>query len=71
LPGIATRRNRATLGLCHYAEDTEMTVHEKLYTADDLWEMSHQVGDQKRLELIKGVIIEMSPTGDVHGIVAA
>jgi Uma2 family endonuclease len=48
-----------------------MAVQDKLYTADDLWEMSHQVGDQKRLELIKGVIVEMSPAGDVHGVVAA
>jgi Uma2 family endonuclease len=48
-----------------------MVTQEKLYTADDLWDMSHRVGDQKRLELIKGVIVEMSPAGDVHGILAA
>ncbi len=47
-----------------------MAVQEKLYTADDLWVMSGQVGDRKRLELVKGVIVEMSPTGDAHGILA-
>ncbi len=52
-------------------EEPVMAVQDKLYTADDLWEMSHRVGDQKRLELIKGVIVEMSPAGDVHGVVAA
>ncbi len=45
-----------------------MAVQEKLYTADDLWEMSR---DGKRRELVKGVIVEMSPTGDVHSVVAA
>jgi Uma2 family endonuclease len=48
-----------------------MTVDDKLYTADDLWAMSHQSAGHKRLALIKGVIVEMSPTGAVHGIVAA
>ncbi len=48
-----------------------MAIQEKHYTADDLWELSHRAGDQKRLELIKGVLVEMSPTGAVHGILAA
>jgi len=48
-----------------------MAVQDKFYTADDLWEMSHRMGGQRRLSLIKGVIVEMSPTGAVHGIVAA
>src|SRR5258708_3027196 len=45
----------------------KMTVQEKLYTADDLWEMSGQVDDDKRLELIEGVIYQMTPTGGEHG----
>jgi Uma2 family endonuclease len=45
-----------------------MQVQEKLYTAADLWELSR---DGRRRELVKGVIVEMSPTGDVHGVVAA
>src|SRR5258708_11144332 len=44
-----------------------MAVQEKLYTADDLWEMSAQVDDEKRLELIDGVIYQMTPTGGGHG----
>ncbi len=48
-----------------------MAVQERFYTADDLWEMSHRVDDQKRLELIRGVIVEMAPTDDVHGLLAA
>ena len=44
-----------------------MTVQEKLYTADDLWEMGGQVDDDKRLELIEGVIYQMTPTGGEHG----
>src|SRR5258708_37705036 len=44
-----------------------MAVQEKLYTADDLWELSHQ---DKRFELSRGVLVEMSPTADEHGIVA-
>jgi Uma2 family endonuclease len=46
-----------------------MAVQEKQYSADDLWAMSHQEGDGKRLELVNGVIVEMSPTGDEHGLV--
>jgi Uma2 family endonuclease len=45
-----------------------MAVHEKLYTADELWEISHRNGD-KRYELVKGELIEMVPTGDMHGAV--
>ena len=46
-----------------------MVVQEKLYTADDLWELSHQVADAKRLELVKGSILEMTPAGGSHGLV--
>jgi Uma2 family endonuclease len=47
-----------------------MAVETRLYTADDVWELSHQGGDPKRLELMRGEIIEMTPTGGLHGIVA-
>jgi Uma2 family endonuclease len=44
-----------------------MLVEEKLYTADDLWEMS---GDGKRRELVRGKLIELMPTGDEHTILS-
>jgi Uma2 family endonuclease len=48
-----------------------MVVQEKFYTADDLWELSHlPENSDKRLELIEGVIREMSPSGGKHGGVA-
>jgi hypothetical protein len=43
-----------------------MAVQQKLYTADDLWALSH-AGDDKWYELDEGELIEMSPTGDTHG----
>jgi Uma2 family endonuclease len=45
-----------------------MVVQEKLYTVDEFWET---FGSTKRLELVKGVPTEMSPTGEAHMIVAA
>jgi Uma2 family endonuclease len=44
-----------------------MAVQEKLYTVDDLWKLSHE---DKRFELSRGALVQMSPTGDEHGIVA-
>ena len=45
-----------------------MAIREKLYTAADLWALSHlPENDGKRLELIEGVIYEMSPAGGKHG----
>jgi Uma2 family endonuclease len=46
-----------------------MAVQEKLYTADELWALSH-TGEDKRYELDEGALIEMAPTGDAHGAVA-
>jgi Uma2 family endonuclease len=46
-----------------------MVVQEKLYTADDLWELSQQI-EGRRLELIEGEISEMTPAGGEHGVVA-
>lgn len=43
-----------------------MTTQEKLLTADQLWQM----GPGKRAELVQGVLVEMAPTGDVHGELA-
>src|SRR5258706_12086939 len=45
-----------------------MAIGERLYTADDLWQMS---SDEVWLELDEGTLIEMSPTGGLHGIVTA
>jgi Uma2 family endonuclease len=48
-----------------------MVTHEKFYTADDLWELSQlSENDDKRYELIEGVLIEMSPAGNEHGLIA-
>ncbi len=46
-----------------------MDVEEKLYTAEDLWALSHKAAN-KRLELIEGALVEMSPVGDRHSEVA-
>jgi Uma2 family endonuclease len=42
-------------------------TQERLYTADDLLQMPDT---DKRYELIKGVLLEMSPTNEVHGVLA-
>ncbi len=44
------------------------TSQEKLYTAEDLWELSR---DGKSRELVRGVIVDMAPTGGQHMFVAA
>lgn len=45
-----------------------MVIRERLYTAEDLWEISHfPENAEKRLELVDGVIIEMPPAGGEHG----
>jgi len=46
-----------------------MAVEEQLYTAQDLWVLSHAGGEAKRLELAGGEIVEMAPTGGLHGLV--
>jgi Uma2 family endonuclease len=45
-----------------------MVVQAKLITADDLWDMTRE---DQRLELVKGIPVEVSPTGEVHMILAA
>jgi Uma2 family endonuclease len=48
------------------------TTVERIYSADDLWELSHDPAyDEQRLELSKGVLIQMSPAGGEHGELAA
>jgi Uma2 family endonuclease len=43
-------------------------TQEKLYSAEELWELSHAPeNDGLRLELSEGVLIEMSPAGGKHG----
>ena len=45
-----------------------MTIQEKLYTIDEFWEIAHlPENDEKRLELVEGVIVEMPPAGGEHG----
>ena len=45
-----------------------MVVQEKLYTAEELAQMPD---DGRRRELVKGVLIEMSPAGDRHTVLGA
>ncbi len=45
-----------------------MSIREKFYTAEDLWELSHLPGNaEKRFELSEGELIEMPPAGGEHG----
>ncbi|MFN8449569.1 MAG: Uma2 family endonuclease [Anaerolineae bacterium] len=45
-----------------------MTVQEKLYTVEEFWEIAHlPENDEKRLELVEGVIYAMPPAGGEHG----
>lgn len=46
-----------------------VTAAHKRYTADDLWELSHRTG--KRYELVKGELVELTPTVWQHGAVTA
>jgi hypothetical protein len=46
-----------------------MVTREKLYTAHDLWEISHD-DDERRYELVEGVIYDMPPAGGLHGNIA-
>ncbi len=47
-----------------------MAVQERLYTPEDLWELIHKAEGDRRLELLEGEIVEMSPVGDTHSEVA-
>lgn len=48
-----------------------MVIGERLYTAEEFWEMSPELGDDKLHELVRGVIVEMSRPGALHGDVVA
>jgi len=47
-----------------------MTTQAKLYTADELWQLSSTAAEH-RYELINGELIIVSPTGDIHTILAS
>lgn len=45
-----------------------MAIQEKLYSVEDLWELSHAPENaDKRFELIEGALIEMTPSNAEHG----
>ncbi len=48
-----------------------MAVKQRLYTADDLWEMTDQGDIQRRLELIRGELCEMTPAGGLSSLVTS
>jgi Uma2 family endonuclease len=48
-----------------------MLIHEKLYTADELWELSHRPEySDKRLRLLKGILYVLPLNGWAHGDIA-
>lgn len=47
-----------------------MALREKLIDADAFWELAHAAGDELRRDLIEGEVVEMSPAGEAHGIIA-
>jgi Uma2 family endonuclease len=48
-----------------------MAIQERLYTAEEFWEIAQQPENQdKRLELIDGVIVEMAPSSQKNTVVA-
>src|SRR5690242_15530659 len=52
-------------------EGYKMAVQEKIYTIDDLWEISQgEDSDIRHFELDEGELIEVSPTSDIHGLIA-
>lgn len=47
-----------------------MVVQERIYTAEDLWRLSHSPEyDEMRLELSEGELIVMSPASGKHGTI--
>lgn len=50
-----------------------MSTRTRLFTADELEDMPHrdEHGNDRRLELVRGELIIMSPTKPLHGIVCA
>ena len=45
-----------------------MTIHERFYTVEDLWAISHDPANElRRFELSEGMLIEMTPAGMQHG----
>ena|SRR5689334_19704830 len=49
-----------------------MAIQERLYTAEELWEIARQAENaDKRFELIKGAIEEVAPSSPANTIVAA
>ncbi|MBI5666413.1 MAG: Uma2 family endonuclease [Chloroflexi bacterium] len=48
-----------------------MVTRERLYTIEDLWQLSHSPEyDEMRLELNEGELIVMSPASGKHGVIA-
>lgn len=47
-----------------------VAAEKRTYTIDDLWELSHKVKD-RRVELVKGELRELTPSGWEHGRICA
>jgi Uma2 family endonuclease len=49
-----------------------VTVQDRVYTADDLWDLSNLPENaDKQLELVEGSLIEMTPSSAIPAIIAA
>lgn len=49
-----------------------MSTRERIYSADDLWALSHDpANSEQRFELSEGELLTMSPAGGEHGDIAA
>jgi Uma2 family endonuclease len=52
-------------------KENAMAIQEKIYSAADLWELSHDSRySETRLELSEGSLIRMSPGSIKHGLIA-
>ena len=47
-----------------------MVVQDRIYTAEEFWQIVNETDDDIRLELVEGIIIEMPPSSPINTIIA-
>ena len=47
-----------------------MAIQQRLYTADEFWEMAQEFEEGKRFELVQGLIVEMAPSSPRNSVIA-